>query len=74
MTPYYDPDTPEAWYRRNYPKGPDHDPRCLRVLVSWEALYNIVRTGRGRCTLRAADCGWHNDCTRHHPQAEQAAG
>ena len=45
------------WYRRNYPKGPDHDPRCLRVLASWKALYNIVRTGRGRTDGGFRACG-----------------
>lgn len=35
-----------AWYRRNYPDGPDYDPRCLDVLASWLPLYNICRYGQ----------------------------
>lgn len=36
------------WYRRNYPQGPDHDPRCLQTLTAYEQLYNLPITGRGR--------------------------
>lgn len=37
-----------GWYYRNYPEGPQHDPRCLAVLASWQALYNLPITGRTR--------------------------
>ena len=37
--------TPAEWYRQNYPSGPSHNERCLAVLGSWQALYNINRTG-----------------------------
>jgi hypothetical protein len=37
-----------GWYYRNYPDGPYHDPRCLAVLASWQALYNLPITGRQR--------------------------
>jgi hypothetical protein len=36
------------WYFRNFPNGPKHDPRCLAVLASWQALYNLPITGRRR--------------------------
>ena len=29
------------WYRRNCPDGPEHDPRCMAVLCSWERIYNL---------------------------------
>ncbi len=32
---------PAAWYRRNFPDGPDHDERCLKVLASIDSLHNL---------------------------------
>lgn len=40
--------TATEWYQRNFPKGPEHDERCLNTLEAWERLYNISRTGRAR--------------------------
>jgi hypothetical protein len=38
--------TPADWYRRCYPEGPDHDPRCLATLAAWQPLYNIRPIGQ----------------------------
>lgn len=49
--------TPAEWYRQNYPDAPEHDDRCLAVLASWQALYNIPRTGRARTDGGFRQCG-----------------
>ena len=53
---------------------PERFERSERALTPGQLKATLERVRAGRCTLRAADCGWTNDCTRHHPQAEQAAG
>lgn len=45
------------WYKRNYPQGPDYDPRLFKVLESWQRLYNIHRTGKRRLDGGFRPCG-----------------
>ena len=36
---------PVGWYRRNFPDGPSHDERCLKVLASIDSLHNLSIIG-----------------------------
>ncbi len=45
MTIVTAPTGPAEWYRRAYPEGPDHDPRCLATLAAWQPLYNVKPIG-----------------------------
>lgn len=38
--------TAADWYRASYPRGPQHDPRCLAVIAAIEpGLYNLHPVG-----------------------------
>lgn len=59
------------WYHRNFPNGPRHDPRCLAVLSSWQALYNIHRTGTQRLDGGFRKCS--DGVEVHLPHGQQIA-
>jgi hypothetical protein len=56
------------------PNDPDCSPDCGRpereendrAISHQEADRIRARVVAGRCTLRANECGWTNDCTKHH--------
>ena len=45
------------WYYRSFPHGPHHAPRCLEVLASLGALYNLDVTGKARLDGGFRTCG-----------------